>query len=108
MAQPKKKDSGVSAVQIVNFGDLPGSPQWLRLWASNAGGMGSIPDWRTKISRAAQCGQSNSFLKPLARPLSFCQAVLMPTAMALTFCRGPCPLHRLSLNPLSNTLNSIL
>ena len=31
--------------------------QWLRLCTSTAGGMGSIPDWRTKIPRAARHGQ---------------------------------------------------
>ena len=28
--------------------------QWLRLQASTAGGVGSIPDWGTKIPRASQ------------------------------------------------------
>ena len=28
--------------------------QWLRLWASTAGGMGSIPGWRTKILHASK------------------------------------------------------
>ena len=39
---------------------IPGtSPvvQWLRLCASNAGGMGSIPGGGTKIPHAVQCGQ---------------------------------------------------
>ena len=31
--------------------------QWLRLHASNAGGMGSIPGQGTKIPQAMQCGQ---------------------------------------------------
>ena len=31
--------------------------QWLELQASTAGGMGSVPDVRTKIPQAAQCGQ---------------------------------------------------
>ena len=31
--------------------------QWLRLHASNAGGMGSIPGQGTKIPHASQCGQ---------------------------------------------------
>ncbi|XP_033257416.1 uncharacterized protein C19orf44 homolog isoform X2 [Orcinus orca] len=31
--------------------------QWLRLCASNAGGVGSIPGWGTKIPHAARCGQ---------------------------------------------------
>ena len=31
--------------------------QWLGLWASNAGGMGSIPGWGTKIPHAARRGQ---------------------------------------------------
>ena len=39
---------------------LPGTSlavQWLRLCASTAGGMGSIPGWGTKIPHAAQYGQ---------------------------------------------------
>ena len=31
--------------------------QWLRLYAPNAGGMGSIPSWRNKILHATQDGQ---------------------------------------------------
>ena len=31
--------------------------QWLRLHASNAGGVGSIPGWGTKILHAPRCGQ---------------------------------------------------
>ena len=31
--------------------------QWLRLRASNAGGVGSISGGRTKIPQTAQCGQ---------------------------------------------------
>ena len=31
--------------------------QWLRLWVSNAGSMGSISGQRTKIPHAVQCGQ---------------------------------------------------
>ena len=31
--------------------------QWLRFHASNAGGMGLIPDWGTKIPHAMQCAQ---------------------------------------------------
>ena len=31
--------------------------QWLRLCASTARGMGSIPGWGTKILHALQCGQ---------------------------------------------------
>ena len=30
--------------------------QWLGLWASNAGGTGSIPGWGTQILHAVQCG----------------------------------------------------
>ena len=30
---------------------------WLRLWASSAGGVGSIPDRGSKFSHAVQCGQ---------------------------------------------------
>ena len=31
--------------------------QWLRLHTSNAGGMGLIPGWGTKIPHAVRCGQ---------------------------------------------------
>ena len=34
-------------------GDFP-AIQWLRLCASNAGGMGSIPGWGTKVPHAVQ------------------------------------------------------
>lgn len=30
--------------------------QWLRLWASNGGGLGVIPGWGTKGPYATQCG----------------------------------------------------
>ena len=33
--------------------------QWLRLFASTAGGASSIPGWETKIPGAAQPGQKN-------------------------------------------------
>ena len=36
--------------------------QWLRLWASTAGGMGSIPGWGTKVPHAVQCGQKTKKL----------------------------------------------
>ena len=38
-----------------NGGDFPGGP-WLRLHAPSAGGMGSIPGWRTRIPHATQHG----------------------------------------------------
>ena len=31
--------------------------QWLRLRASTAGGVGSIPGWGTRIPHASQCSQ---------------------------------------------------
>ena len=31
--------------------------QWLKLQASSAGGVGSIPGWGSKIPHAARCGQ---------------------------------------------------
>ena len=37
--------------------------QWLRLHASNAGGMGSIPGQRTKIPDAVQYGEKKSDMK---------------------------------------------
>ena len=33
--------------------------QWLRLWASNAKGVGSIPSWGTKITKAVWCSQKH-------------------------------------------------
>ena len=47
---------------ILEFKIKPGTSlvvQWLRLGASNAGGMGSIPAWGTKIPHAMQCSQKN-------------------------------------------------
>ena len=38
--------------------------QWLRLHASNAGGVGSIPGQGTKIPHASQCGQIKKKTKP--------------------------------------------
>ena len=35
--------------------------QWVRLCPSNAGGMGSIPGWGTKIQHAVQCGQKHKW-----------------------------------------------
>ena len=37
--------------------------QWLGLWASNAGGVGSIPGWRTTIPHAAWSGQKSKKMK---------------------------------------------
>ena len=37
--------------------------QWLRLYASNAGGMGSISGWGIKILHATQCGQKVKIFK---------------------------------------------
>ena len=34
--------------------------QWLRICASTAGGMGSIPGWGTKIPHAAQSSQKQT------------------------------------------------
>ena len=34
--------------------------QWLRICASTAGGLGSVPDWGTKILHATQCRQKNT------------------------------------------------
>ena len=36
--------------------------QWLRLYTSTAGDMGSIPGWGTRIPRASQYGQKKFFL----------------------------------------------
>ena len=35
--------------------------QWLRLWAPNAGVMGSIPDWGTKIPHALRCSRKKEY-----------------------------------------------
>ena len=37
--------------------------QWLRLSASNAGGMDSIPGQGTKIPHALRCGQKKKLLR---------------------------------------------
>ena len=39
--------------------------QWLRLQASTAGGVGSIPDWGTKIPRAPQHGKKKKKQKKI-------------------------------------------
>ena len=36
--------------------------QWLRTWASNEGGEGSIPGQGTTILHATQCGQKKELL----------------------------------------------
>ena len=46
--------------QILEFKIKSGTSlvvQWLRLGASNAGGVGSMPAWGTKIPYAVQCSQ---------------------------------------------------
>ena len=46
--------------------------QWLRLCAPNAGGMGLVPGWGTKILHATQLGQKKKKAKciiPLALPM---------------------------------------
>ena len=54
--KPKiKKPEGIHFLK-----SLPGASlvvQWLRFWASNAAGMGSIPDWETKIQHVKQRSQ---------------------------------------------------
>ena len=45
-----KKTTGTSLVVL-----------WLRLRASTAGGMGSIPGWGTKIPHAKQRGKKNVY-----------------------------------------------
>ena len=47
------------------YSEMPGislAVQWLRLWASTAGGTGSIPDWGTKILQAKQYSQEKKRL----------------------------------------------
>ena len=36
--------------------------QWLRLYTSTAGDMGSVPGWGTRIPHASQYGQKKFFL----------------------------------------------
>ena len=48
--------------------------QWLRLWASNAGGMGSIPGWGTKIPHP--CSQSKIIFKNQLMNYDFIQLLL--------------------------------
>ena len=58
------KHSGVNLTKHEH--DFPGI-QWLRLQASNAGGVGLTPGQGTKIPNAAQCSQTkqNRTTKPL-------------------------------------------
>ena len=44
------------AVEISNEGDVSGSPV-VKISPSNAGSVGSIPGWGTKIPHATGCGQ---------------------------------------------------
>ena len=44
------------AVEISNEGDFSGSPV-VKISPSNAGSVGSIPGWGTKIPHATRCGQ---------------------------------------------------
>ena len=44
------------AVEISNEGDFSGSPV-VKISPSNAGSVGSIPGWGTKIPHATGCGQ---------------------------------------------------
>ena len=44
------------AVEISNEGDFSGSPV-VKISPSNAGSVGSIPGWGTKITHATRCGQ---------------------------------------------------
>ena len=43
------------------FGENSLVVQWLRLCPFNAGGMGSIPDWQTRIQQAKWCSQRKRF-----------------------------------------------
>ena len=47
---------------------------WLRLWASSAGGVGSIPDRGSQFLHAVQCGQKDKKKKKPLRlwPYPFC------------------------------------
>ena len=44
---------------------FPGNPL-IWIWAANAGGMGSVPGWRTKMSHDAQHSQKIKKLMPLS------------------------------------------
>ena len=49
-----------------NSGNSP-AVQWLRLHASTAGSLGSIPSWGTKVSHAAWHGQKEKDNIPILR-----------------------------------------
>ena len=55
--------------------------QWLRLCAPKAGGMGSIPGWRTKILHAAWCNQK----KERKKNKSFYFTITYSFSNALTY-----------------------
>ena len=59
--------------------------QWLRRCAATAEGMGSIPDWRTKIPQALQCGQkenqnNNNNNKTCITSRAWLQTPLLPSS----------------------------
>lgn len=70
---------------------LPGSPE-VRIWCSHCCGSGSIPAWRTKISRAAWHGQKTNKIKILSRKQS-------PRIISSSLL--PCPAHAEDFIPYS-------
>ena len=48
---------GFHGIKKTNYRDFPGG-QWLRLCASNVGGVDSVSGWGTKISYALQLSQN--------------------------------------------------
>lgn len=58
---------GITVESVANLknslnGEFPGG-KWFGLFSPAAGGMGSIPGLRTKISHATQCGQKERSTK---------------------------------------------
>ena len=50
----------LTTVKALNYSGTSLVVQWLRLCASNARSMDSIPDWGTRIPHTAQCGQNKN------------------------------------------------
>ena len=69
--------------------------QWLRLQASTAGGVGSIPGQKTKIPHAAQSSQKQNKQKPVEKTFVFHPSLLFSIQWYfLIFKKPPCTLVR--------------
>ena len=69
--------------------------QWLRLQASTAGGVGSIPGQETKIPHAAQSSQKQNKQKPVEKTFVFHPSLLFSIQWYfLIFKKPPCTLVR--------------